>query len=396
MGSICNLLHLITDAGGGYKPDRNLSRPALLLRQLRRRSGRLRLPRHYAGICAAGALLEQEQGQSTHLNAARWYTTNAVQGDLLYNVSTPWTWGTAQSIFYYMLLDPAATTASDPRPSFPLNTFDSQTGRVLAHSSWDANATWFDYRASWESINHQQGDAGEFELFRNGEWLTKEMSNYDNNLVGFTPYYLNSLCLKNWCSGGTPNLGWDETGIWANGGQWMWAENAGDPVTVSSNGTGYTYASSDLTPLYNRPEAWTASDNATDITQANRSVLWLNNDYVVVYDRATSIHSGLFKTFNLSMATDPVINGNVATETLADGQKLFVQTLLPQSAALTARLASNDLSPHADFDPMKLRSDRSGPGPSERHKVPSCVAGKRSNRSNGLRNVSHEPIGHRI
>jgi len=298
------------------------------------------------------SILEQQQGKTTHLNADRWFTTNVVQGDLLYNVSTPWTWGTAQSIFYYMLLDPSAAPATDPRPSFPLNWFDPLTGRVLAHSDWSSNPTWFDYRASWESINHQQGDAGEFELFRKGEWLTKEMSNYDNNLVGFTPYYLNSLCLKNWCSNGTPNLGWDETGIWANGGQWMWGGNAGDPTTISSNGTGYTYASSDLTNLYNRPNQWTPGDNATDITQATRSILWLNNDYVVVYDRATSIHSGLPKTFNLSLATSPVINGKVATETMADGQQLFIQTLLPQNATLTSRLAANDLSPHSEMDPM--------------------------------------------
>jgi hypothetical protein len=80
--------------------------------------------------------------------------------------------------------------------------------------------------------------------------------------------------------------------------------------------------------------------------------LWLNNDNIVVYDRATSVHTGLFKTFNLSMATSPSIAGNVATEKMADGQKLFVQTLLPANASLTARLASGDLNPHAEFDPM--------------------------------------------
>ena len=36
-----------------------------------------------------------------------------------------------------------------------------------------------------------------FELFRKGEWLTKEMSNYDNNLVGITTVYHNTLALQN-------------------------------------------------------------------------------------------------------------------------------------------------------------------------------------------------------
>ena len=278
------------------------------------------------------SVLEGQLGKTTHLNADSWFISNVVQGGVIENTSNPWTWGTVQSILYYLLLDPKAATPTDPRPTFPLNWFDPMTGRAIAHSDWTNNGTWFDYRASWLSINHQQGDAGEFEFYRNGEWLTKEMSNYDNNLVGFTPYYLNSLCLKNWCPGGTPSLGWDETGIWANGGQWMWAGNAGDPTTISSNGTGYTYATSDLTNLYNRPDQWSTNDNATDIKQATRSVLWINKDYVVVYDRATSIHDGLFKTFNLSLATSPAIKGNVATETMGDGQGVVHPNIASEAA----------------------------------------------------------------
>jgi hypothetical protein len=298
------------------------------------------------------ALLEQEQGQSTHLNSARWFAENVVQGTVQYNVSTPWTWGTAQSILYYMLLDPKAAKATDPRPKFALNFVDPAAGRILARDSWNSNQTWFDYRASWQSINHQLDDAGQFEFFRNGEWLTKEMSNYDNNWVGLTTYYHNSLALKNWCANGTPSLQWFEGGEWANGSQWNLGENAGDPTTVTSNGTGYTFASSDLTKLYNRPDVSTPADGATDITQATRSILWLNSDTIVIYDRATSTHTGLFKTFNMCLATSPAISGNVATETMADGQKLFVQALLPTDATLTSRYAAGDLNPHADLDPM--------------------------------------------
>lgn len=296
-------------------------------------------------------LLEQEQGLSTHANSTRWFATNCVSGTLNYNISDPWTWGVADSVLYYMLLDPSAQTPTDPRSSFPLNFFDPAAGRVLAHSDWSSNPTMFDYRASWESDNHQHGDSGEFGLFRNGEWLTAEMSNYDNNAVGFTTYYLNGLGLQNWCANGTPELNWFEGGEWANGSNWILGENAGDPTTANSFGPNYNYVSSNLTNLYNRPGSGGA-DSAMDITQATRQVLWLNNDYIVVYDRATSIHAGLFKTFNLSLATSPQVNGNVATETMADGQQLFVQALLPKNAVLTSRYAAGDLNPHAELDPM--------------------------------------------
>src|SRR5260370_7869270 len=80
------------------------------------------------------------------------------------------------------------------------------------------------------------------------------MSNYDNNGVGLPTVYHNALALQNWSAQGTPNLNWFETGEWANGSQWILAANAGDPTTVMSTGTGYAYATSDLTDLYNRPK----------------------------------------------------------------------------------------------------------------------------------------------
>lgn len=297
-------------------------------------------------------ILQQKQGKTTNLNACKWFATNAVQGTLQYNTSTPWTWGCMQSILYYMLLDPSASAATDPRPSFPTYSFDSLTGRVMSRTDWSANPNWFTYRASWESINHQHGDAGSFGLYRNGEWLTSEMTNYDNNEVGFTPYYLNSLCLKNWCSNGTPSLGWYEAGMWNLGGQWILDSNAGDPTTISSNGSGYTFASTDMTNLYNRPNQWTAGDNATDITQATRSILWINPDVTVVYDRATSVHAGLFKTFNMCLTTSPTITGNSVQDVTPGGQNLFVQTLLPQNPTITSKLASGDLNPVAEFETM--------------------------------------------
>jgi len=314
---------------------------------------RLYITPDYMRPIALLALLEQEQGQSTHVNAARWFDTNVVSGPLNSNIADPWTWGTADSILYYMLLDPTALPATDPRPSYPLNFFDPAAGRILSRTDWTPSATGFDYRASWESINHQDGDGGQFEFFRNGEWLTKEMSNYDNNAVGLTTYYHNTLGLKNWNQNGTPNLNWFENGEWANGSNWMLGANAGDPTTVASFGTGYTYASSDLTNLYNRPDVWKPSNNVTDITQATRSILWLNGDNIVIYDRATSIHTGLFKTFNMCLQDAPTINGNVATEVMPDGQQLFVQTLLPLNATLSSVYAAGNLSPHSELDPMQ-------------------------------------------
>ena len=132
----------------------------------------------------------------------------------------------------------------------------------------------------------------------------------------------------------------------------MEGENAGDPTTVMSTGPGYIYATSNLTNLYNRPNEWNSSVAPTDVTQATRSILWLNNDYIVVYDRATTNHSG-FKIFNLAMVTNPVVNGNTATETLGDGQQLFVQTLLPLSPSFNSFNGAVNMNPIADTEPTQ-------------------------------------------
>jgi hypothetical protein len=302
------------------------------------------------------ALLEQQNGITTHTADASWFVVNAVEGGpnaLLTRVSNPWSYGSEASILYFLLLDPTQAAAPDPRPNYPTVFVDAPASRIVAHSNWTTTSTMFDYRASWNTIDHQNGDGGQFEMYRNGEWLTKEMSNYDSNYDGVTTLFHNTLALQNWCPAGTPNLNWFETFEWANGSQWILGLNAGDPTSVSSNGAGYVYAASNLTNLYNRPNIYSPAQSAVAISQATRSILWLKNDYIVVYDRATSTQTGLFKGFNLSLVNTPTIVGNVATETMADGQQLFIQTLLPLNPTITSTYAAGLLNPIALLEPTQ-------------------------------------------
>lgn len=297
------------------------------------------------------SVLEQHQGTTTHTEAARWFAANVPQGGLLYNVSQPFVWSSTDSVLAYLIMDPTAAPAADPRPSFPLTFFDPAAGQISAHSDWTPETTWFDYRASWESINHQNGDAGQFEFYRNGEWLTRGMSSYDANWLGQTTVYHNSLGIHNWCST-TPYLLWFEPGEWNNGSQWNLGLCQGDPKTIMSSGTGYVYAQSDLTQLYNHPDEFTAAASFMDVTQVTRSILWLNKDTIVIYDRATTIHPNP-KTFNMSLVTSPVISGNLATETMPDGQRLFIQTLLPASPEITSMNGAANLASASDLEPTK-------------------------------------------
>jgi hypothetical protein len=278
---------------------------------------------------------------------------NAIEGGsaaLLNRVSNPWSYGVDQSIFYFMLLDPSAPPAADPRPALPLAFQDVPLGRIIDRTAWNPNAAQFDFLANWISINHQQAAAGQFEFYRKGEWLTKEVSNYDDNLNGQSSMWHNTLALQNWCSAGDPSLAWGEQ-LFVNGSEYVLGEAAGDAVTLMSSSPSYTYASADLTPLFNRPQIWQPQLALIDIQQATRNIIWIKPGHIVVYDRAASVHPGLFKRFNLNFITTPSITGNTITEVTPGGQNLFVQTVLPANPTLTYVPLGNSLTTVAGLEP---------------------------------------------
>jgi len=304
------------------------------------------------------SLLDRQNGDSSRLNAERWFAINAVEGGastLLSRVQNPWSWGVQDALYAFLLLDPSATTAP-PQTSYPTAFYDAPAGRLVDRTDWSTNASLFDFRCSWISINHQQADANQFEFYRKGEWLTKGVANYDNNFNGLTTDFHNTLSLKNWCAAGTPaNLGWYEGQFWTNGSQWQLGSSAGDPSAYVSAQPAYSYAFGDTTPLYNRPSPYTPENAALDILHASRSILWLKPDHIVVYDRATSQTAGLFKHFNLAVTAPPSASGKVITVTTPGGQHLAVTSLLPTNAALTVVPIGNSLNPMADLEPSTHR-----------------------------------------
>ena len=96
---------------------------------------------------------------------------------------------------YFMLLDPTARRIRDPRPALPLTHFDPGLGHMFARTDWGANASWFTYQLGWSRIDHQHADGNMFQLWRKGEWLTKERSGYGLQIA--CSDYKNALALEN-------------------------------------------------------------------------------------------------------------------------------------------------------------------------------------------------------
>lgn len=290
------------------------------------------------------------------LAKARWIARNVLQGGPAYLYQRAGdVWGNSNasySIYYFLLLDPKAAAPADPRPGLPKAFTAPSIGRILARSDWSADASWFTFRCSWETINHEGGDCGEFELYRKGTWLTKEWSGYAIDGLAYTPLYHNTLGVQNDTPATIPDLYAPQIKY---GGQFNNGGNDGDAsVTVGANDN-WAYATADATNLYNMPSWWTPANGAMGVTRARRSIVWLAPDTIVAYDRATTTHANRFKRLNLVLLSAPVIQGSTA-RSVVKGQALTVQSLLPAGASLREEhfwktSPSQEFDAVADLDP---------------------------------------------
>jgi hypothetical protein len=295
-------------------------------------------------------IYDQATNNQTRLNADRWIAENALTGGptKMYEYASGQIWGNSYAtyaIMYFMLFDPAAATPTDPRPNVAKQFVAPEIGSVLARTDWSTTPSWFTYRCSWETINHESGDCGQFQFSRKGQWLVKEWSNYAQDDyakigMGYTPLYHNTLALQNTLVPTDPqNDEYYSTKIY--GGQWNNGGNNGDPSTLISANDNWSYAQSNMTNLYNHPEWWTPSEAALAVTGASRSIVWLAPDTIVIYDRANSSAAHLFKNQNFVVMNKPQISGHTATVSgtgipwASKKQELTIQSLLPTTATLT-------------------------------------------------------------
>ena len=230
-----------------------------------------------------------------------------------------------------MMYDPAsfeADIASDPRPALPLDFHAQGLNTLLSRTGWGSDASWFSYSQSWNQIDHQQANAGNFEWYRNGEWLTKARNGYPDIAEGIaSSEFRNLMALEN-DRPSRDSTDW-RTDLWQRGSQWNLVNDGTPPLLASSSNRHYMYAQGDLTPMYN-----STSENTRDIAHASRSIVWLKPDTVVVLDRAESRTANRFKRWWLQLANPAQVSsdGRRASSTTPGGQQLQVASLLPQGA----------------------------------------------------------------
>jgi hypothetical protein len=291
------------------------------------------------------ALYATDRGDRRTADAIRWIEINAAPGGA---DGLPGRIDDTEEIFhaiwYFLLLDPVAPAPADPRPGLPLMHFAPGTNHLLARTGWGPDASWFTYSLTWKAVDHQRADGNNFELYRNGEWLTKQQIGYSAKASD----YHNTVSIQN----DPPEHNEKDDvrhDLWQRGSQWT-VDPAGDPVLVAhSTGRGYVAATGDATNLYN-----STYEGSTDVVEASRTLVWLQPDTVVVYDRAETHKDGRFKRFWLQLTAAPTIDGHRAVVRTPGGQQLVVTALLPVGAQLTSVPAdhSEDI---AIGDPIRYR-----------------------------------------
>ncbi len=284
------------------------------------------------------------------LNMLRWVETNLPPGGTMELSARGKDSATyINSIFYFLMFDPKAPSPQDPRPALPLQHFAPGLGRILARTSWTRDATWFTYKLGWSQIDHQHGDGMMFELYRKGEWLTKERTGYGFEVA--CSDYKNSLGLQNDVPDHNDN---GYRGVeYKRGSQWLYVAEGDGKILAHSLNAKYVYALGDATPLYNSRE-----EHSMDIVHASRSILWLSPDRIVVYDRAESKTDKRYKRFWMNLPKVATVKDGLATMP-SSGQKLFVRALLPSPQSMSVEPAEpldmNGNKQPAVLDPITYR-----------------------------------------
>ena len=312
-------------------------------------------------ISAFGALgvYDTLTNNQPRLNSVRWAQTATAPGGastLLERVANPEDF--RQAILYFLLFDPAAAAPTDPRPTMPLHFYAPGINKIIARTGWDEQATWFNVGLSWNLIDHQQADGGHFEWYRKGEWLTKARTGYADIAEGIaSSEFRNLMALENARPDRDDN-DW-RIDLWQRGSQWNLVPTGDPQLLAHSSNALFTYALGDLTNLYN-----SAYEQSSDIVHASRSIIWLQPDAIVIYDRGQSQTANRFKRWWLQLAVPATVEGNRATMTTAGGQQLLLTNLLPNGATLSA---VNTNEQHiedtvAGNEPMQVRLRIDAPG----------------------------------
>jgi fibronectin type 3 domain-containing protein len=209
--------------------------------------------------------------------------------------------------------------------SLPLQHFSSGSGLLTARSDWgtsgdDPNATWMSVQmGNFLTLDHQTLTPGQVQIQRGSDDLL-----VNGAAVGQD---------GNWPWANMGNIVIVNAGsAQSNPGQpGYWYGTPGIVVNAYEAAGNHTYISGNLTASYNNDPS---SGLPNPVSQLTREVVYLNPNYVIVYDRVTTTQASYTKEQQWNFSNAPTVTGNAFVEAVGSS-KLFGQTFSTTPLTLT-------------------------------------------------------------
>lgn len=237
--------------------------------------------------------------------------------------------------------DPARNPPADPRPALPTDWYDAGNQHmVVRDGDWARGTdTIFSYYCTNTQIDHEHEFCGGFDLYSNGEYITKgrmEFNDYNDafsaawnkNAADILQYPGQKICTADpWCS-------YNQAAT--DGGQFWHGYQAGLAGLRHSELPGYVAAITEDHNAYNG--GWGGYSKFNGVTAASRSLVYLRGSkQVIYYDREVTGTNAWPKANYLVTTGAPAFNGSTALWSTRSGKQKVAWTTL-EPAGLTAKL----------------------------------------------------------
>lgn len=233
---------------------------------------------------------------------------------------------------------------ANPRSAFPTDWYNENNRHIESSSGWTIGAnTVFSAFCPDTQADHEHQVCGDYDIYSNGEYITKGRVEFDNYDYGITSMWqengqsLLQPSAQTTCSPIYPFCTWWSASI---GGTFWHGYQSGLNSQKFSQMPNYVATSTDMTKAYNG--GWGGYTAINGVTGATRDVLYLrNSNEVITYDRGATGSNSWTKSVSMNTTGTPTISGNTATWLTQSGtQKAAWTNLLPASGTTFAKSGS--------------------------------------------------------
>ena len=213
----------------------------------------------------------------------------------------------------FLYVEPTVQAADPYAADLPPIRFCDGDDFVFFRNSWDTEATWGLFSGQGTiPADHQTPDIGNFVLFREDDYLTKDRRVYGGIDIG--PAF-NNMAIQNSLANGSPIM----TGSAGPASIARYRSSSSSDATSSGISSPFVYSMMKGDDQWDDdPTEWEAM---TRVATYRRHFFW-SEDNAVVFDRLRTSNSG-WSLYRLHAQTEPTLDGQTITQSSANGNMYY-------------------------------------------------------------------------